>query len=121
MLGPHIFGGCRVTFLSKAINCRQSACCCSLALDMMYSSTLASVNFVLFSVIKTIRNWAAIILWHCIANTQFRRYRQTPSSLRGTDCYENPHRQSERSLSGLMQIVYCAEKDYDPRSIVRSL
>src|SRR5688500_4662666 len=54
MLGPHIVGGCRVTRSSNVISCRQSACCCSLALDAMWSSTLASVGFVLFSAMEMI-------------------------------------------------------------------
>ena len=52
MLGPHIFGDCPVHFLNKAINSRQSLRRCSLALEAMYSSTLASVGLVLFSAIE---------------------------------------------------------------------
>src|SRR5690606_2328722 len=51
MLGPHIFGGFPVTRFISFVSSRQSACCCVLPLDAMYSSTLASVAFVLFSAI----------------------------------------------------------------------
>ena len=57
MLGPHIFGECLVTFLNSAINCRQSVRCWALALEAMYSSTLASVGLVLFS--ATLSSFAA--------------------------------------------------------------
>ena len=53
MLGPHMRGAFRVTFLSSAINSRQSACCCALALEAMQSATLAWVGLVLFPPTET--------------------------------------------------------------------
>jgi hypothetical protein len=60
MLGPHIFGGCWVIFLSRAINSWQSVRCCSLALEAMWSSTLASVGLVLFLAIERVRDWRVL-------------------------------------------------------------
>src|SRR5262245_56529482 len=60
MLGPHIFGRCLVTFFMMAIKVLQSARCSSLARDAMYSSTLASVAFVLFSAIAVTSDGIAL-------------------------------------------------------------
>jgi hypothetical protein len=55
--GSHILGECRVTFLNRTINSRQSVRCCALALEATESSTLASVGLVLFSAIEIVRDY----------------------------------------------------------------
>src|SRR5690349_3047465 len=62
MLGPHILGGSWVTFSRRAINSWQSSRCCSLALEAMYPSTLASVGLVLFSAIESVRDCRVLVV-----------------------------------------------------------